>query len=186
MIRTCSHRLLIDAGGEHGYYTADITRTFPVGRGFTPAQARVYDWVLKAQVACMEMVKPGVTLPQIHRRAVEILTEGMLEMGLLKGVRDELISSSAFRRYYPHGTGHWLGMDVHDVGLYQKRPSEGKGGKPEPRPLEPGMVFTIEPGLYVQPGDAQAPAEYRDIGIRIEDDILVTGTGYENLTVDAP
>jgi Xaa-Pro aminopeptidase len=153
-----------------------------VGREFTPAQAQVYDWVLKAQVACVEMVKPGVTLPQIHRKAAEVLTEGMLTLGLLKGARDELITSNAFRRYFPHGTSHWLGMDVHDVGVYQQQ----RDGKAEPRPLEAGMVFTIEPGLYVQPSDAQAPAQFRDIGIRIEDDILVTATGYENLTADAP
>jgi Xaa-Pro aminopeptidase len=170
--------LLVDAGGEYGYYTSDITRTFPIGRGFTPAQARVYDIVLKAQKECVAMTKPGVTLPQIHRRAVELLTEGMLELGLLKGSRDELIKTSAFRRFYPHSTGHWLGMDVHDAGLYNR---DGA-----PRALEPGMCFTIEPGFYVQPGDKDAPAEYRNIGIRIEDDILVTSTGHEVLTKDAP
>lgn len=170
--------LLVDAGGEYGYYGADITRTFPVGRGFTPAQARAYDLVLKAQKEGVAMTKPGVTLPQIHRRTLEILTDGLIEMGLLKGIREELIRNAAFRRFYPHSTSHWLGMDVHDTGLYTR------GGAP--RVLEPGMYFTVEPGFYVQPGDQDVPAEYRNIGIRIEDDVLVTATGHDVLTKDAP
>jgi len=170
--------LLIDAGGERDYYGADITRTFPVGKKFTPAQAKIYDLVLKAQLECIAMAKPGATLPQIHSKACEILTDGMIEYGFLKGNRAELIASAQFRKYYPHGTGHWLGMDVHDAGLYQIRG--------EPRKLEPGMLFTIEPGFYVQPGDADAPSEFRDIGIRIEDDILITKDGCEILTSEVP
>jgi Xaa-Pro aminopeptidase len=170
--------LLIDAGGEYNYYTADITRTFPIGRKFTKAQATIYDLVLKSQKECIAMAKPGATLAGIHRRATEVLTEGLLTLGLLKGNRDEIIKNNVQKRFYPHGTGHWLGMDVHDVGLYTQ--------KGEPRKLEPGMVFTIEPGLYFQPGDLEAPAEYRNIGIRIEDDILVTPTGCEVMTADAP
>jgi Xaa-Pro aminopeptidase len=170
--------LLIDAGGEYGYYTSDITRTFPIGREFSRGQARAYDLVLKVQKQCIEMVRPGVTLPQIHRRAVESMTEGLLELGLLKGKFDELVQSNSYRRYYPHSTSHWLGMDVHDVGLYTRNG--------EPRLLEPGMCFTIEPGFYVQPKDRETPEEYRDIGIRIEDDILVTTQGCEVLTRDAP
>ncbi|MGZ3708835.1 MAG: M24B family metallopeptidase, partial [Bdellovibrionota bacterium] len=170
--------LLIDAGGEMDYYTADITRTFPVGRKFSPAQAKAYDLVLKSQKEAVAMAKPGVTLPQIHKHVCNVLTEGMLSLGLLKGNRDELVKNLAYRRFYPHNTSHWLGMDVHDVGLYTK------GG--EPRAFEPGMCFTIEPGFYVQPTDRDAPAEFRDIGIRIEDDILITETGNENLTIDAP
>jgi Xaa-Pro aminopeptidase len=170
--------LLVDAGGEYGYYTSDITRTFPVGRGFTPGQARAYDLVLRAQKECVAMSKPGAKLPDIHRRAVEVLVDGMLSLGLLKGRADELIKNGAHRRFYPHNTSHWLGMDVHDVGLYTR--------SGEPRAFEPGMVFTIEPGFYVQPNDREAPEEYRNIGIRIEDDILITATGHENLTQDAP
>lgn len=170
--------LLIDSGGEVGSYTADITRTFPVGRKFSPAQARIYDLVLKAQLECVSLAKPGAKLPDIHKRACEILIEGMLSLGLLKGDPASILKEGTFRRFYPHGTGHWLGMDVHDAGLYTK------GG--DPRPVEPGMCFTIEPGFYVQPADREAPEEYRNIGIRIEDDILITEQGCEVLTSDVP
>ena len=170
--------LLIDAGGEFNYYTSDITRTFPIGKTFSKAQAKIYDLVLKAQVSCIGLAKPGTTLVQIHQNASEILTDGMLQLGFLKGSRDALIKSSEFRKYYPHGTGHWLGMDVHDAGLYL---TNG-----EPRRLEKGMMFTIEPGFYVQPNDKEAPAEFRDIGIRIEDDILITDTGCEVMTAGVP
>jgi Xaa-Pro aminopeptidase len=170
--------LLIDAGGEFDYYTADITRTFPVGKKFTAAQARVYDLVLKVQKECVSMAKPGAKLPDIHKHAYEGLTEGLLSLGLLMGAKDDIVKNSGFRRFYPHGTSHWLGMDVHDLGLYLKNG--------EPRPLEPGMVFTIEPGFYVQPTDLDGTAEYRGIGIRIEDDIVITTSGCEVLTKDAP
>jgi Xaa-Pro aminopeptidase len=170
--------LLIDAGGEYNYYTSDITRTFPVGKQFTKSQAVIYDLVLKAQMECIAMAKPGATLPAIHRKACEILTEGMLSLGLMKGEVSKLIDSGEFKRFYPHGTGHWLGMDVHDVGLYQING--------EPRKLEPGMMFTIEPGFYVQPGDEAARGEFKDIGIRIEDDILVTPQGCEIMTSGVP
>lgn len=170
--------LLVDAGGEYGYYTSDITRTFPIGRGFSLAQARAYDLVLKAQKECVAMARPGAKLPEIHKHAIASMTESLLSLGILKGNAQELIQTNAYRRFYPHGTGHWLGMDVHDSGLYTR------GG--EPRVLEPGMCFTIEPGFYVQPSDRDVPAEYRDIGIRIEDDVLITATGAEVLTRDAP
>jgi Xaa-Pro aminopeptidase len=170
--------LLIDAGGEYDYYTSDITRTFPIGKGFTKAQSVAYDLVLKAQKSCIDMSKPGAKLPDIHKHACEVITDGLLSMGLLKGKRDELVKSDGFKKFYPHGTGHWLGMDVHDVGLYQK---DGK-----PREVEPGMCFTIEPGFYVQPADKDMAGEYQGLGIRIEDDILITKTGCEVLTKDAP
>jgi Xaa-Pro aminopeptidase len=170
--------LLIDAGGELGYYTSDITRTFPVGRKFSPIQAKVYDLVLQSQKAGISIAKPGTTLIQIHQHVCRVLTEGLLSLGLLEGNLEEILKAGSFRRYYPHHTSHWLGMDVHDIGLYTK--------KHDPRPLEPGMVFTIEPGLYIQPSDFQAPDEYRGIGIRIEDDVLITPTGCEVLTKDAP
>ncbi len=170
--------LLIDAGGEYNYYTSDITRTFPVGRQFTAGQAKIYDLVLKAQKGAIALAKPGATLPQLHRHVAETLIAGMLSLGLATGSVEEILKAGGLRRFYPHSTSHWLGMDVHDVGLYQKNG--------EPRPLEPGMCFTIEPGFYVQPGDREAPEEFRDIGIRIEDDILVTAGGHENLTIDAP
>lgn len=170
--------LLIDAGGEYDYYTSDITRTFPVGRAFSKAQAKLYDLVLQSQMEAIAMTKPGAKLPLIHRRVCEVLVEGMLSLGLLKGNRDELIKSGEFRRFYPHNTSHWLGIDVHDVGFYMRNG--------EPRELQAGMMFTIEPGFYVQPGDKEAPAEYRDIGIRIEDDVLVTANGCEIMTADVP
>ena len=170
--------VLIDAGGEYGYYSADITRTFPVGKRFTPAQARAYSLVLKAQKAGIAMAMPGAKLPDIHKHVCEVMIDGLLSLGLLKGKLDEILSSGEYRRFYPHNTSHWLGMDVHDVGLYYQ---DGT-----PRRLEPGMVFTIEPGFYVQPSDTAVPAEYRNMGIRIEDDILITANGCENLTALAP
>ena len=170
--------LLIDAGGEYQYYTSDITRTFPISKKFTKAQANAYDLVLKAQKAAISMASPGVSLPQIHKVVCQEIIHGLLSLGLLKGNPDEILKKGEFRRFYPHSTSHWLGMDVHDLGLYM---TNG-----EPRVLKPGMVFTIEPGFYVQPSDQQVPEEYRDIGIRIEDDILVTFNGNEILTRAAP
>lgn len=170
--------LLIDAGGEHCYYTSDITRTFPVGRKFTKSQAKLYQLVLDAQKAGIALARPGGKLPEIHQRVCEVLTEGLLSLGLLSGNQQEIIKLNYFKRFYPHNTSHWLGMDVHDVGLYKKNN--------EPRVLEPGMVLTIEPGIYTQPHDLQTPEEYRCIGIRIEDDILITPQGHEILTKDAP
>ena len=170
--------LLIDAGGERDYYTADITRTFPIGKTFSSAQAKVYDLVLKSQLEGIALSKPGSTMPAIHKRVCEVLIDGFLSLGLMKGNPEELLKSGAFRRLYPHGTGHWLGMDVHDVGLYLKNG--------EPRPIEAGMCFTVEPGFYVQPSDHETPSEFHGIGIRIEDDLLITATGCEVLTKDVP
>ena len=170
--------VLIDAGGEYGYYSADITRTFPIGKRFTKGQAKAYELVLKAQKSGIAMVKPGTKLPDIHKHICEVMIDGFLSLGLLKGKPEEILGSGGYRRFYPHNTSHWLGLDVHDVGLYYQ---DGT-----PRSLEPGMVFTIEPGFYVQPSDLEVPAEYRNIGIRIEDDILVTANGCENLTILAP
>jgi len=170
--------LLIDAGGEYNYYCSDITRTFPVGKSFTEAQGRAYELVLRAQKEAIAMVKPGATIAGIHQHVCEVLTEGLLSLGLLTGKRDELLKTNGYTRFYPHRTSHYLGMDVHDVGLYLRNG--------EPRLLEAGMVFTIEPGFYVQPSDTAVPAEYQNIGIRIEDDILVTPKGCENLTSSCP
>jgi Xaa-Pro aminopeptidase len=170
--------ILIDAGAEFDYYTSDITRTFPVGRRFTDGQAKLYSMVLKTQKEAIAMTRPGVKLPEIHKQVCESLIDGLLSMGLLKGDKAEIFKTAGHRRFYPHNTSHWLGMDVHDVGLYHRNG--------EARVLEPGMVFTIEPGFYSQPGDSAVPSEFAKIGIRIEDDILVTASGCENLTVDAP
>lgn len=174
--------LLVDAGAEYNYYTSDITRTFPVGKKFSKAQAAIYDLVLKAQLECIAMAKPGATQAAIHRHASEVLVEGALSLGLLKGKTEDIIASGEVKRFYPHGTGHWLGMDVHDIGLYQM----SYGAAAEPRKLEAGMMFTIEPGFYIQPGDREAPEEYRGIGVRIEDDILITSSGCEVMTAGVP
>jgi Xaa-Pro aminopeptidase len=169
--------LLVDAGCEVDGFTADVTRTFPVGRRFSPEQRRVYQAVLDVQEAAIAAVRPGATLDAIHTQVVEQLTQKLVELGLLKGDVATLVSENAHRPYYMHRTSHWLGMDVHDVGFYSV---EGAA-----RPLAPGMVLTIEPGLYIAP-DADVPPELRGIGVRIEDDILVTDTGYENLTIATP
>jgi Xaa-Pro aminopeptidase len=170
--------ILIDAGAEYGYFTGDITRTFPVNGKFSPPQKKLYEAVLKVQKSCIAFAKPGVKLADIHQHAIAGLVDEMLELKLLSGSKNSLIENKDFFKYYPHGTGHWLGMDVHDAGLYTKN---GEGRK-----LEPGMCFTIEPGLYVPVDDKNAPAEYRGLGIRIEDDILITPQGCEVLTSLAP
>jgi Xaa-Pro aminopeptidase len=169
--------LLIDAGCEVDGYTADVTRTFPVGGRFSEPQRRLYQAVLDTQVAAIDAVKPGATIDGIHADVVERLTRHMVALGLLEGEVPALVESGAFRAFYMHRTSHWLGIDVHDVGFYTV---DGAA-----RPLEPGMVLTIEPGLYV-PEDAKVADEYRGLGVRIEDDIAVTDTGHENLTAAVP
>jgi len=171
--------VLIDAGAEADLYTADVTRTFPATGRFTPAQRAAYSLVLSAADHAIAAARPGATLEGLHDGAVRVLTEGMVKLGLLSGEVDQLIKDSVFRRYYMHRTSHWLGLDVHVVGSY--RTADGS-----PRPLEPGMVFTVEPGIYIAADDDHAPAEFRGIGIRIEDDILVTQQGCENLTIAIP
>lgn len=169
---------LVDAGGEYGNYTADVTRTFPVSGTFTKAQAELYSLVLTVQKKAIEAVRPGATIDGIHDQVVRGLTEGLCAMGLLQGTPDERIADKGFRRYYMHRTSHWLGLDVHDVGDYQVEGSS--------RPLVPGMVLTIEPGLYVAADDEAAPEALRGVGIRIEDDVLVTADGHQNLTAAVP
>jgi len=169
--------LLIDAGCEVEGYTADVTRTFPIGARFSEPQRRFYEAVLDTQQAAIEMVKPGVTIDQIHEAVVARLTGHLIALGILTGDLPALVESGAYKPFYMHRTSHWLGMDVHDVGFYSENGAA--------RPLGPGMVLTIEPGLYVAE-DAAAPAEFRGFGVRIEDDILVTATGYENLTIATP
>jgi Xaa-Pro aminopeptidase len=170
--------LLIDAGAEFNYYTGDITRTYPVNGKFTDEQARVYESVLKVQKEVIAFVKPGIVFKDLHDMGTSLLTDAMLELGLLSGRKDDLIQALAQKKYYPHGIGHWLGLDVHDAGLYFKNG--------EPRPLEANMCFTIEPGLYIPAHDTSAPAKYRSIGIRIEDNLRVTANGSENMTSSVP
>jgi Xaa-Pro aminopeptidase len=170
--------LLIDAGAERDGYCADVTRTWPVAKTFAPAQRDCYQAVLAAQLAAIGAAAPGTTLEALHARAVRVLAEALATMGLLDGSVDEIVEKETFKRFYMHRTSHWLGRDVHDVGTYKVDNA--------PRRLEPGMVFTVEPGLYV-PADADdVPAEFRGIGIRIEDDVHVTATGVDVLSAAAP
>ncbi|MGU9868555.1 Xaa-Pro aminopeptidase [Kluyvera ascorbata] len=164
--------VLIDAGCEYKGYAGDITRTFPVNGKFTPAQRAIYDIVLASLYKSLELYRPGTSIQEVTGEVVRIMVTGLHGLGILKGEVDQLIADNAHRPYFMHGLSHWLGLDVHDVGVY---------GADRSRVLEPGMVLTVEPGLYIAP-DADVPAEYRGIGIRIEDDILITEDGNENLT----
>lgn len=168
--------VLIDAACEYEHYASDITRTFPVNGKFTPEQKVLYEIVLKAQLAAIDAVRIGNSYREPHERAVRILTEGLVALGLLKGNVDELIETEAYRQFYMHGTGHWLGMDVHDVGSYKK---DG-----EWRSYEAGMVVTVEPGLYIAPDDETVDKKWRGIGIRIEDDVVATEHGPLILTAE--
>jgi Xaa-Pro aminopeptidase len=170
--------LLIDAGAEVECYAADITRTFPVNGRFSKPQRAIYEVVLAAQQAAIAKIKPGNHWNDPHDAAVRVLTEGLVELGLLKGKVRQLIKDQEFRRFYMHRTGHWLGMDVHDVGDYKV------GG--EWRVLEPGMVMTVEPGLYIPAGSKGVAKKWWNIGVRIEDDVLVTPKGCEVLTIATP
>ncbi len=170
--------LLIDAGAEYGGYCADVTRTFPVGARFTPPQRAIYELVLSAQAAAIAAVRPGVPFDAPHGAAVAVLVDGLQELGLLAGDRQELIEKEAYRPFYMHRTSHWLGMDVHDVGKYKVHGAA--------RVLEPGMVLTIEPGLYVGGEQPEVDPAYEGIGVRIEDDVLVTTTGGEVLSAAVP
>ena len=169
--------LLIDAGCELDGYAADLTRTFPVNGRFSRAQREIYDLVLAAQLAAIAQVKPGNPWDAPHRAAVNVLAQGFIDLGLLSGGVAEVVESEAYKKYYMHRTGHWLGLDVHDAGEYRR------GG--EWRALAPGMVLTVEPGCYVRAGEG-VPDRYAGIGVRIEDDVAVTEAGAEVLTRDAP
>lgn len=178
--------LLIDAGAEIGGYAADVTRTFPVGGRFDPAQRRVYDAVLHAQKIAIGAVRPGITLEEIHLLTVRAITEALVALGLVPGSVDSAIESERYKAFFMHRTSHWLGMDVHDVGSYfVHTASPGEPVSVAPRVLEPGMILTVEPGIYIGVR-ANAPAEYLGIGVRIEDDVLVTANGHEVLTRGIP
>jgi Xaa-Pro aminopeptidase len=169
--------LLIDAGCEYQGYASDITRTFPVGGRFSGAQKDIYELVLAAQLACLSAVRPGAPFHDYHKAAERVLAQGLIDLKLIEGPLDAALESGSYKRFYMHRAGHWLGMDVHDAGLYQV--------KGESMTLQPGMVLTVEPGLYIRSGD-DVPEAFRDIGVRIEDDVLVTATGNENLTASTP
>ncbi len=169
--------LLIDAGSEYACYCSDVTRTFPVGREFSAPQRAIYSLVLTAQKHAIEMIRPGIGFDDVHQRATEILINGLRDLGLLSGSTESILEKGDYRQFYMHRTSHWLGMDVHDVGKYRVGD--------ESRTLEPGMVLTVEPGLYIA-ADADVPAAYQGIGVRIEDDVLVTANGHDVLTSTIP
>jgi Xaa-Pro aminopeptidase len=169
--------LLIDAGCEYQGYASDITRTFPVNGRFSGAQKAVYELVLAAQLACIEAVRPGKPFHDYHQVAERVLAQGLIDLKLCEGTLDAVLESGAYKQFYMHRAGHWLGLDVHDVGLYRV---DGAS-----RMLEPGMVLTVEPGCYIRPGE-KVPEEFWDVGVRIEDDVLVTSEGNENLTAATP
>jgi Xaa-Pro aminopeptidase len=170
--------LLIDAGCEYDYYASDVTRTFPVDGQFTEPQRAIYQLVLDAQLAAIAVTKPGATLDEVHRAALETIVDGLIALGLLSGPRAKNIEDGLYRPFFMHRTSHYLGMDVHDVGSYYR--------DQKPRPLEAGMVVTIEPGIYIATGNTAVSPEYRGIGVRIEDDFLLTADGNANLTADIP
>ena len=173
--------LLIDAGAQYKGYASDITRTFPVGGRFTKPQREIYDIVLDTEIKCLEATRTGTTIKERQKLSIELLTEGMKELGLLKGKTKDLIRKKAYEKYYMHGVGHYLGLDVHDAGRY----FSDQAAK-DSRPFAAGMVLTVEPGIYVPPDAKDAPAKYRGIGVRIEDDVLVTEDGNVNLTAKVP
>src|SRR5579885_1987033 len=173
-----SELMLIDAGCEYGFYASDVTRTFPIGARFSPLQRDLYEIVLAAQLKAIDTIRPGVTFDEPHDAAVRVLVDGMRHLGLLTEPVEEILQKGLFHRFYMHRTSHWLGMDVHDVGLYRLNGQS--------RTLEPGMVLTAEPGIYIAPDNEAAPEEFRGIGIRIEDDVMVTAEGHEVLTASVP
>jgi Xaa-Pro aminopeptidase len=170
--------VLIDAGADYAGYCADITRTFPVADRFAGPQRAVYELVLQAQLAAIDAIRPGVRHEEIHRRALGVLVDGLVDLRLLAGDPQEIISKELYRPFYMHRTSHWLGMDVHDVGLYKAAGNS--------RTLEPGMVMTVEPGIYIAADRNDVDPSYRGIGVRIEDDILVTPAGHEVLSAAIP
>jgi Xaa-Pro aminopeptidase len=170
--------LLVDAGAEFKGYASDITRTFPINGRFSKAQREIYDLVLGTQMSCVEMVRPGVTHDELKAHSVELLTAGMVKLGLLQGEPAELIKEEKYKQFYMHGLGHLLGIDVHDVGIYYY--------DKQSRALEPGVVMTVEPGIYVAPDTKDIPEQYLGIGVRIEDDVLCTANGPRVLTTGVP
>ena len=168
--------ILIDAGCEYEYYASDITRTIPISGKFSVAQKELYEMVLSVELAIIKMIKPKVKRSKLQKKSEELLCEGMVALGILSGDVKKLLKKQKHKKYYPHGIGHWMGIDVHDQAPY-------KNERGKELLLQSGMVMTIEPGIYIDKNDMSVPKKYRGIGIRIEDDILVTEEGYENLSV---
>lgn len=171
--------VLIDAGAEYDYYAADITRTFPANGRFSPKQRAVYEAVLNTQLAVIEQIKPGVPWIHLQETSDRVITEQMVNLGLLSGKVDDLLASHAYQKFYMHRIGHWLGLDVHDAGSYKDESGHW-------RVLEPGMTFTVEPGIYIAADSDGVDKSWWNIGVRIEDDLLVTENGYEVLTAGVP
>lgn len=169
--------VLLDTGAEVDYYGADVSRTYPANGRFSPEQRAVYDVVHEAQRQAIELVAPGVRFTDVHQKALRVLVDGLRHLGVLDGRADKIIKDGSYQPYFMHATSHWLGLDVHDVGAYRE---DGQSTA-----LRPGMVLTVEPGLYISPG-SDAPKALQGIGVRIEDDILVTRTGYRNLSGGIP
>jgi len=167
--------ILMDAGCEYEYYASDITRTFPVSTHFSSAQKELYSLVLEVEKKIISMIRPNILRSSLQTKSEELLCKGLVDLGILKGRVKKLLKKKKHKKYYPHGIGHWMGLDVHDVCPY-------KDEKGKEIPLIEGMVLTIEPGIYIDKNDKSVPKKYRGIGIRIEDDILVTSDGYENLS----
>ena len=170
--------VLIDAGCEYGHYASDITRTFPANGKFSPEQKAIYNIVLKAQLAAIEAIRPGVPWDEPHNISVKIITQDLVRLGIMNGRPSQLIKSEAYKDFYMHRIGHWIGMDVHDVGDYKI--------DDDWRLLEPGMVTTVEPGIYISPSNKKVPKKWRGIGVRIEDDVLITRNGSKVLSADIP
>ncbi len=177
--------ILIDAGCEFDSYASDITRTYPVNGRFSAPQQALYELVLAAQAAALAEAQPGKRYITGHEAAVRVLAQGMIDLGLLDankvGTLDEVIAKKSYQQFYMHGTGHWIGMDVHDVGAYREAVAPAEGEEKPYRTLQPGMVLTVEPGIYVRPGEG-VPEQFWNIGIRIEDDVLITECGHEILS----
>jgi Xaa-Pro aminopeptidase len=177
--------LLIDAGCAYGYYNGDITRTFPVGGKFTTEQKTLYEIVLEAQLKAIAEVQPGKPYNEFHDMAVCVIVQGLLDLGLLQGDLEEIIKEEKYKPFYMHRTGHWLGLDVHDAGVYKHNEETWQN-------LQPGHIVTVEPGIYISPfikpaeGQPEIPDNWKGIGIRIEDDVLVTAEGHDILTADVP
>lgn len=169
--------LLVDAGAEYEHYCSDITRTYPANGRFSTEQKEIYEIVLNAQLAAIEKVKPGAAFDDVHQAALDVIVDGLFNLGLLSGERDKVIEEKQYQKFFMHRTSHWLGIDTHDVGKYKQ--------SDQSRLLEPGMILTVEPGIYIRPMD-DVPAKYHNIGIRIEDDVLVTEQGAEILTALVP
>ena len=177
--------LLIDAGCELDGYASDITRTFPVNGRFTSGQRELYEIVLAAHGAVLGAIKPGVRMMDLHNISIRVIAAGLIDSGLIAGPLDEAIETGSYKRFYMHRVGHWLGMDVHDVGSYREAGEEPSGEGTPSRIIQPGMVFTVEPGVYVRAA-ADVDERFHDVGIRIEDDVVMTDNGYEILSAGVP